>query len=64
MNREKIRLIAELMEYQGLTFQEACENVGITDLSHGYRLFKRHMGVTPKQYITAERMRPQNPDSE
>jgi len=56
MNREKIRLIAELMEYQGLTFQEACENVGITDLSHGYRLFKRYMGVTPKQCMSAERM--------
>lgn len=54
MNREKTRLIAALMEDQGLTFQEACENVGITDLSHGYRLFKRYMGVTPRQYMTAE----------
>jgi methylphosphotriester-DNA--protein-cysteine methyltransferase len=44
------------MEDRGLTFRDACENVSITDLSHGYRLFKRHMGVTPKQYISAERM--------
>lgn len=58
VNREKIRLIAALMEDRKLSFREACQNVGITDLSHGYRLFKRHMGVTPKQYITAERMHP------
>ena len=56
MNREKMRLVAALMEDRGLTFRDACENVSITDLSHGYRLFKRHMGVTPKQYISAERM--------
>lgn len=56
MNREKMRLIAALMEDRGLTFRDACENVGITDLSHGYRLFKRYMGVTPKQYMSAERM--------
>lgn len=57
MNREKMRLIAALMEEQRLSFGEACENVGITDLSHGYRLFKRHMGITPKEYMAAERMR-------
>lgn len=59
MNREKMRLIAALMEDHGLTFREACENVGITDLSHGYRLFKRHMGITPKEYMTAEHLHQQ-----
>ncbi len=59
MNREKMRFAATLMETQGLAFREACENVGITDLSHGYRLFKRHMGVTPKEYLSAERSRGQ-----
>ncbi len=57
MNREKIRLVIALMEDQGLSFREACENVGITDLSHGYRLFKRHMGVTPKEYLSAEHLK-------
>ncbi len=57
MNREKMQLTAALMEDRGLSFREACENVGITDLSHGYRLFKRHMGITPKEYMTAERLR-------
>lgn len=57
MNREKMRFAATLMETQGLTFREACENVGILDLSHGYRLFKRYMGVTPKEYLSAERLK-------
>ena len=57
INREKMRLVAALMEEQFLTFREACENVGITDLSHGYRLFKRHMGITPNEYLSAERLK-------
>lgn len=57
INREKMRLVAALMEEQALTFGEACENVGITDLSHGYRLFRRHMGITPKEYLSAERLK-------
>lgn len=57
MNREKISLVTALMEDRNLSFREACENVGITDLSHGYRLFKRHMGITPKEYMAAERLR-------
>lgn len=56
INREKMQLVIALMENHDLTFREACENVGITDLSHGYRLFKRHMGVTPKQYLSADRL--------
>lgn len=55
INREKMRLIATMMEMRGLTFQQACENVGITDLSHGYRLFKKHMGITPKAYMNSDR---------
>ena len=57
INREKMRLAAALMEAQSLSFGEACENVGICDLSHGYRLFKRHMGITPKEYLSADRLK-------
>lgn len=57
MNREKMKLVTALMEDRGLSFREACENVGITDLSHGYRLFKRYMGITPKAYMAGERLR-------
>ena len=54
INREKVRLIASLMEMQRLPFPQACENVGIADISHGYRLFRKHMGVTPKEYMVSE----------
>ncbi len=57
INREKMRLAATLMETRELSFREACENVGINDLSHGYRLFKRHMGVTPKEYMSGEHLK-------
>lgn len=55
INYEKMHHVATLMEMRGLSFGVACENVGITDVSHGYRLFKKHMGVTPKAYIDSER---------
>lgn len=50
INGQKIRLIAELMHNKGLPFRFACESVGITDISYGYRLFKKQMGVTPGEY--------------
>ena len=50
INREKIRIISELMENKGLPFKTACENAGITDVSYGYRMFKKHTGITPAHY--------------
>lgn len=55
INREKMRLVAEFMESRNLPFEIACENVSVTDLSHGYRLFKKHMGVTPSAYLAGKR---------
>lgn len=54
INRERVRKIAELIEFQWLSFAEACENVGIEDSTYGYRLFKKYMGVTPKEYLDGE----------
>lgn len=50
INSEKIRLISELMQNRDLSFKNACESVGIADISYGYRLFKKQMGVTPGKY--------------
>lgn len=55
INRERVRKISELIEFQWLSFEEACENVGIDDVTYGYRLFKKYMGVTPKAYLEGER---------
>jgi len=50
INKEKVKRIAELMKNQKLSFKTACENAAITDISYGYRLFKKHMGITPGEY--------------
>lgn len=55
INRELVRMISELIEYQWLSFPEACENAGVQDINYGYRLFKKYMGVTPKEYLDGER---------
>lgn len=53
INRKKAMLIAELMIHKNASFRTACENVGISDTAYGYRLFKKHMGATPQQYVCA-----------
>lgn len=55
ISKEKVRLIGELMENKGLSFKASCESVAIMDVSYGYRLFKKHMGVTPKTYLLGNR---------
>ncbi len=50
INREKVLWIAEKIQKDGITFEDACEGVSIHDVSYGYRLFKRYMGVTPGNY--------------
>ncbi|MBQ9859458.1 MAG: helix-turn-helix transcriptional regulator [Clostridia bacterium] len=51
INRERVRMMADLMEHRGLSFQEACENVGVEEPTYGYRLFKKQMGVSPGEYL-------------
>ena len=50
INAEKVRLITELMENKSLSFKSACYNAGISDISYGYRLFKKFLGVTPSEF--------------
>ncbi len=52
--RERVERIAELMKTRGLSFGTACENVGVTDVFYGYRLFKKHMGVTPGEFMRGD----------
>lgn len=51
INRERVQLIAALIGHNGLSFETACHNAGINDVTYGYRLFKKHTGLTPKQYL-------------
>ena len=49
--REKINMLIELKKTRDITFGDACRCVGISDISYGYRLFKKHIGMTPKVYF-------------
>lgn len=50
ITKEKVRIIGELILDKGLAFNDACNTVGISDISYGYRLFKKHTGLTPKEF--------------
>ena len=52
INIEKAKKISELIQSRGLSFKTACANVGISDVSYGYRLFKRHIGMTPGEFLS------------
>lgn len=55
INQEKVRIISELILGKKLSFKRACESVGIEDISYGYRMFKKHTGLTPGEFVSAEK---------
>lgn len=55
IGKEKVERMAELMKNKNLPFKTACKNAGITDVSYGYRLFKKHMGITPGNFLSPEK---------
>ncbi len=62
INREKVLWIAEKIQRNEMTFEAACEGVSLQDISYGYRLFKRYMGVTPGNYRKGEIFRKKRPN--
>lgn len=54
INKEKIRIICEFILSNILNFNDACNAVGISDVSYGYRLFKKHTGLTPKEFTNSQ----------
>ena len=54
ISREKVQHIATLIRNHKVPFRAACHSVGITDTDYGYRLFKKHTGVTPGQYLKGD----------
>lgn len=51
INKEKVTRITELMQTHHVSFKTACDNIGISDYSYGYRLFKKHTGITPGAFV-------------
>lgn len=54
INSEKVRVIAEMMKFRGMSFKTACENMSIADVAYGYRLFKQYTGLTIRAYLSGE----------
>ena len=55
INQWKAIQITELMVNKGADFRTACENVDISDIPYGYRLYKRQLVTNPQQYTSAVR---------
>ena len=56
INKKKSQKIADLMREDNMSFDKACERVGIADVTYGYRVFKKYMGVTPKSYMSIKQI--------
>jgi len=56
INSQKIKRAAQLMEKENLSFPLVCEKVGIQDETYGYRLFKKYMGLTPRQFAAIQKI--------
>ena len=52
INLHKVKRIAYLMQNEEKSFKEACVEVSLCDETYGYKLFKKHIGVTPKEYMS------------
>jgi transcriptional regulator GlxA family with amidase domain len=50
VQQHKIELAKRLLETSALSFEAISEQVGYADTGSFRRLFKREMGLTPKQY--------------
>lgn len=48
-NRLRIQRAVELLKHSGFTVAEVAEQVGIPDLKYFGKLFKRHVGLTPRE---------------
>ncbi|MBR1970590.1 MAG: helix-turn-helix transcriptional regulator [Clostridia bacterium] len=60
INMQKTKKIAFLMQNNGLSFRDACECVGLTETTYGYRLFKKYIGLTPGEYMKISKIQTNN----
>ena len=56
VNNQKAKRIAYLIKNDGISFKEACIKVSVFDVAYGYRLFKRYIGVTPKEFLLTQKI--------
>ena len=42
------------MKDQSLSITEICDRIGISDYNYFFKLFKRHMGVSPRKFRSVD----------
>ena len=57
INLQKMKKVSLLIKEKQMTFSDACSSVSICDSSYGYRLFKKHIGLTPREFLEANSIR-------
>ncbi len=50
INQSKVEKVKELLNTSEITLEDICEQLGLYDTSHLYKLFRRYTGTTPLQW--------------
>ena len=50
INEQRMRLAAELLDSTALQIQTIARHCGVLDVQYFSELFKKHIGMTPKEY--------------
>lgn len=53
INLLKMKKVSLLIKERQMSFSDACTWVSICDTSYGYRLFKKYVGLTPREFLEA-----------
>lgn len=53
VNLLKMKKVSALIKEQEISFSDACASVSLYDLSYGYCLFKKYIGLTPGEFLRA-----------
>lgn len=56
INSQKAKQIAYMIKKEGLSFKDACSRFSLSDEAYGYRIFKKYMGVTPKEFLKTQKI--------
>lgn len=50
INEQRMRLATELLDSTALQIQTVAQHCGVLDVQYFSKLFKKHIGMTPKEY--------------
>ena len=54
ITKKRIDSACLLLKDQSLSITEICDRIGISDYNYFFKLFKRHMGVSPRKFRSVD----------